>query len=89
VGVDVDQSYLGPHILTSAVIRLDAGVVAVLRRLVQKRLGTTGNPVFFDVRNGGVGLGTISPRVQKPLLRRLEGIRRAIVAGKIRVPRAT
>jgi basic membrane protein A and related proteins len=89
VGVDVDQSYLGPHILTSAVLRFDKGVVAVLRRLVQKRLGTSGNPVFFDVRNGGVGLGTISPRVQKPLLRRLETIRKAIVAGKIRVPRAT
>jgi basic membrane protein A len=89
VGVDIDQSYLGPHILTSAVIRLDTGVVAVLRRLVQKRLGTSGKPVFFDVRNGGVGLGTISPRVEKPLLRRLEAIRKAIVDGKIRVPRAT
>jgi basic membrane protein A len=88
VGVDVDQSYLGHHILTSAVIRLDRGVFDIVRRLVEGRLGI-GRDILFDVRNGGVGLGTISPRVQKPLLRRLERIRKAIVADKIRVPRAS
>jgi basic membrane protein A len=89
VGVDVDQSFLGPHILTSAVIRLDKGVFAIVQRLAQGRLTTGGGPVLFDVRNGGVGLGTISPKVQEPLRRSLERIRRAIVAGKIRVPRST
>jgi len=87
VGVDVDQSFLGPHMLTSAVIRLDKGVVAVLRRLVQGRLGVK-DPVF-DLHNDGVGLGPISAKVQKPLRLRLERIRKAIVAGKIPVPRAT
>ena len=37
VGVDVDQSYLGPHILTSAVIGVDLAVVAAIRRLVEAR----------------------------------------------------
>ena len=89
VGVDIDQSFLGPHILTSALIRLDEGVFAVVQRLVQGRLGNDGAPVYFDVRNGGVGLGRISSRVPETLLRRLERIRMAIAAGKIRVPRAT
>jgi basic membrane protein A len=89
VGVDIDQSFLGSHILTSALIRLDKGVFAVVQRLVQGRLGNSGAAVYFDVRNGGVGLGKISSKVQQSLLRRLERIRTAIATGKIRVPRAT
>lgn len=88
VGVDVDQSYLGSHILTSAVIRLDKGVFEVVQKLLRGRLAPDRNSVF-DLRNGGVGLARISPKVPHALLRRLEGIRQAIVAGKIRVPRAT
>jgi basic membrane protein A len=89
VGVDVDQSFLGPHILTSGVTKLDKGVFAIVQRLIQGRLGNAGATVYFDVRNGGVGLGTISSKVPEPLLRRLERIRTAIATGKIRVPRAT
>jgi basic membrane protein A len=88
VGVDVDQSYLGPHILTSAVIKLDKGVFAVVQKLVRGKLAPDRDSAF-DLRNAGVGLGRISPKVQRPFLRRLETIRKAIVAGKIRVPRAT
>jgi basic membrane protein A and related proteins len=88
VGVDVDQSYLGRHILTSAVMRLDDGVFALVRRLVQGRL-PAGENVVFDLGNGGVGLGRINPKVDLPLLRRLEKIRREIIAGKIQVPRPT
>jgi basic membrane protein A and related proteins len=88
VGVDIDQSFLGPHILTSAVIKFDAGVYAVVKRLVRGNLGA-GRDIVFDLRNGGVGLGRISPRVDRALLRRLEKIRAAIAAGRIRVPRAT
>ncbi len=88
IGVDVDQSFLGPHILTSAVIRLDRGVFTVVQRLVRGRLAPDRDSVF-DLRNGGVGLGRVSPKVDRSFLRRLEKIRRAIVAGKIRVPRAT
>ena len=88
VGVDADQSYLGPHILTSAVLRLDKGVFAVVQRFLRGKLAADRNSVF-DLRNGGVGLGRISPKVGRPVLRRLEAIRRAIIAGKIRVPPPT
>jgi basic membrane protein A len=88
VGVDVDQSYLGPHILTSAVNKLDRGVFTIVQRLVQGK-STTSSDSVFDLRNGGVGLGRISPKVPRPLLRRLETVRKAIIAGKIRVPRPT
>jgi basic membrane protein A len=88
VGVDVDQSYLGSHILTSAVMKQDDGVFAVVRRFVRGKLPAGKDPVF-DLHNDGVGLARISPKVQRTLLRRVEAIRRAIVAGKIRVPRVT
>jgi basic membrane protein A len=85
VGVDVDQSYLGPHILTSAVIRVDVAVAAAVRRLLKGNLRTGGNTVF-TLSNGGVGLGRISPSVPRALLRELDGVRREIIAGKIDVP---
>ena len=83
--MDIDQSYLGPHILTSAVVRLDKGVVAVVQRFVRGKLAADRNSVF-DLRNGGVGLGRISPKVAAPLCSAAwRRIRAAIVAGKIRV----
>jgi basic membrane protein A len=86
IGVDIDQSYLGPHILTSAVLRLDNGVVDTIGRL-QRGTFTTGGNTVLDLRNGGVGLGRISPKVPRSFLLRVERIRKAIVAGGIRVPR--
>jgi len=85
VGVDVDQSHLGPHILTSAVMRLDRGVFDTVRKFVRGKLepGTT----VYGVRNGGVELGRISPKVPKWILRKVEDIRRRIADGTIRVPR--
>ena len=86
VGVDVDQSYLGSHILTSAVMKLDRGVFTVVKQLVEGRLATA--PTFFGLRNDGVGLARISPKVDRSL-RRVEIVRKAIIAGKIRVPPPT
>ena len=38
VGVDVDQAYLGPHMLTSALMKLDKGTFAVVQRFVRGKL---------------------------------------------------
>ena len=88
VGVDVDQSYLGRHILTSAVINWDKPVVDAIRRLVQGTF-TTGADTIYSLHNGGVGLGKISPLVPRSFVQRLNEIRRQIAAGAIKVPRAT
>jgi basic membrane protein A len=85
VGVDVDQSYLGSHILASAVTKLDSGTYTIVQRFVQGQLATS-SPTIFGLRNGGVELASISPKVPPRLLRRVESIRQAIVAGRIRVP---
>lgn len=85
VGVDVDQSYVGRQILTSAVIGLDVSVFTAVRRLV-KGTFTTGGDTIFDVRNGGVRLGKVSPEVPRSVLRRVDAVRRQIIGGKIEVP---
>jgi basic membrane protein A len=85
IGVDTDQSFVGPHILTSAVTRIPVGVRRALGSLERGTFKSGGNRVY-GLRENGVGLGKISPKVPPAFLRRLEEIRRAIVAGKIKVP---
>jgi basic membrane protein A len=84
VGVDVDQSYLGPHMLASAVIKLDKGVFTIVKRLVKGQLATD-TPTIFGLSNDSVGLATISPKVPPRFLRRVASVRKAIIAGRIRV----
>jgi len=85
VGVDVDQSYLGRHILAS-VLKGARGedVYLTIKAFVEGRLHG-GNEVW-NLRKGAVGLGRISPKVPRAFLRQVEGIRRQIAAGQIKVP---
>jgi basic membrane protein A len=87
IGADADQFYLGPHMLTSAVKKMDVAVFETIR--AAKAAGTRfrgGSNVVFSVRNGGVGIGKMSPRVPRADRVRLDGIRKQIAAGKIRIP---
>lgn len=85
IGVDIDQSFLGPHILTSAVKRYDVALSTLLRELKSGTL-RTGGTTFFGVRENGVGLGKISPKVPSVFRRAVERIRTQIAAGTIQVP---
>jgi basic membrane protein A len=82
IGVDVDQSHLGRHILTSAVKRLDVAVFDTIEQLARGTL-ETGRTSRFSLRNGGVGLGTISAAVPPSLKAKIEDVRAEIVTGKI------
>ena len=82
IGVDVDQSHLGRHILTSAVKRLDIAVFDTIEELVRGTL-ETGRTSRFSLRNRGVGLGTINAAVPRSLKAEIEDVRAEIVAGKI------
>ena len=84
IGVDVDQSHLGRHILTSAVKRLDVAVFDTIEKLVSGKL-KTGGTSLFSLRNGGVGLGAISRDVPRSLVAEIEKIRAEIVAGTIAI----
>jgi basic membrane protein A and related proteins len=86
-GVDVDQSYLGPHILTSAMKRVDLGVFRFIQAAKDGTL-TPGNDITFNLKNGGVGLGKISPKVPKTYIARINALKEQIILGKIKIPAA-
>jgi basic membrane protein A len=85
VGVDVDQSYLGPYILTSAVKRVDNGVYLAIKG-AQSGVFKGGGNLTFNLKNNGVALGKISPVVPASVLKKVALLRAQIVAGKIVPP---
>ena len=46
----------------------------------------TGRDTILGMRDGAVGLGTISPKVPRSLLQQVDELRRKIIAGTIVVP---
>ena len=90
IGVDSDQGYLGPHVLTSAVKRVDVGVLATIRQVVDEAFagGVDGE---FDVRNSGVRYGTISRKAPQRarLIEELERWRERLASGSVVPPRTT
>ena len=64
VGVDVDQSYLGPHILTSAVKRVDTGIFLAVKGAKSGKGYKRGGNLVFNLKNGGVALGKISKKAK-------------------------
>jgi len=88
VGVDSDQSFLGPHVLTSVLKRYEAGFVDVFNRV---KTGTllTGRDTTLTIRDGAAGLGRISPKVPRPLLTQVRRLERQIKTGALRVSVST
>jgi basic membrane protein A len=82
IGVDIDQSNLGPHILTSALKRMDVAVFDTIEKLARGTL-ETGCTSRFSLANGGVGLGTINEAVPRSLTAEIEDVTAEIIAGKI------
>jgi basic membrane protein A len=87
IGVDSDQSFLGPHVLTSVLKSFEAGFVDVFDRVKSGRL-RTGRDTTLTMRDGAAGLGRISPRVPRDLVTQLRHLQREVISGKIRVAAA-
>jgi basic membrane protein A len=83
IGVDVDQSSLGRHILTSAVKHVDAAIFETVRAAQRNRLAL-GTTTVLGVREGAVGLARISPRVPRALVSKVERVRGLIASGRLR-----
>jgi basic membrane protein A len=83
IGVDADQSFLGPHILTSAVKRVDTAVFLAIKSVVDGNF-KGGTNMIFGLKENGVGLGKISPKVPKSEVAKVNQIRADIISGKIK-----
>jgi basic membrane protein A len=85
VGVDNDQAFLGPHIITSAVKRVD---VAVDTAVFSAKTGSYkgGRDLVFNLKNNGVAIGKISRRVPKAFVAKMNALKPQILSGKIKPP---
>jgi basic membrane protein A and related proteins len=85
IGVDKDQAFLGDHILTSAVKRVD---VAVFKAFEAQANGTFegGSVTVYGLAEDGVGLGEVSPEVPQDVLDKAEEFKARILDGSLELP---
>ena len=82
IGVDADQSFLGPHVLTSALKGVDSAVFLTIKAL-QDGTFEGGRNVDFGIDQDGVGLGKVSPKANKQDVAKVEQIERKLADGEI------
>jgi basic membrane protein A and related proteins len=82
IGVDADQSFLGAHILTSAQKKVDRAVFLTIRSVVDGEW-QGGRNLTFGLAEEGVGLGTISSKVEREHRDAVEDVAARIASGEI------
>ena len=82
IGVDADQSFLGPHVLTSALKGVDSAVFLTIQALED---GTFegGKNVVFGIDQDGVGLGTVSADADADAVADVEKVEQQLADGDI------
>jgi basic membrane protein A len=84
IGVDSDQRFLGSQVLTSAIKKVDQGVYQTIAAASGKGTFKGGNNAVFGVREGGSGIGSISPKVPKAIVVKVLALQAQIKAGKVK-----
>jgi basic membrane protein A len=84
IGVDKDQAFLGDHILTSAVKRVDQAVFQTIEKAVNGEF--EGGLTSFGLAEDGVGLGETSDQVDQAILDELDAERQKIIDGETTIP---
>jgi basic membrane protein A len=86
IGVDADQGYLGKHILTSGVKRVDTAVFSFFRNADNGTL-RTGRDLVFNLKNRGQDVGKISVNCKCPKeVAKMNALKPLIIKGKIKIP---
>ncbi len=86
IGVDADQAYLGSHMLTSALKKVDLAVFRAAQSVKSNKF-KGGTDQVFTVKSGGVGLGKVSKRVPKALVTQTLQVQKQVAAGKVKPPK--
>ena len=82
IGVDGDQSFLGPHVLTSALKGVDSAVF-LTAKAVQDGTFKGGANAVFGLDQEGVGLGKFSPEASSAAIEATEKVEQKIADGQI------
>jgi basic membrane protein A len=85
IGVDRDQAFLGNHILTSAVKRVDQAVFLTAQAVKNGKF-KGGTDAVFNLKNGGVGIGKTSKSVPKAFITKMNSLKPLIISKKIKPP---
>ncbi|MGZ4267763.1 MAG: BMP family lipoprotein [Solirubrobacteraceae bacterium] len=64
IGVDADQSYLGPQVFTSALKKVDVAVLSAIKN-TQNGKYAGGTDITATVKTGGIGIGKYNTAGQK------------------------
>jgi basic membrane protein A and related proteins len=85
IGVDRDQKFLGRHVMTSAVKRVDQAVFLTAKSVKDGKF-KGGTDAVFNLKNKGVGIGKIDARVPKAFINRMNALKPQLISGKIKAP---
>ena len=86
IGVDADQSFLGRHVLTSALKRVDEAVFRTIESVVDDEW-QGGRNLVFGLEEDGVGLGKLNSRVREEDRQAIEDAKQKILAGEVQIPK--
>jgi basic membrane protein A len=81
IGVDADQGYLGDHIITSAVKKVDVAVFDTIKA-VQDGTFKGGTDTVFDLKSEAVGVGEFNAEAEK-YSDQIQEIQQQIIDGEI------
>jgi basic membrane protein A len=82
IGVDADQAFLGEHVATSALKKVDEAVFQTVQDVVDGGFNG-GEDTIFDVASGAVGVGVMSPTVPRTAVAEVKRIQAEMADGKI------
>jgi basic membrane protein A and related proteins len=83
IGVDADQGYLGSHVLTSALKKVDVAVFSAISAAKAGKL-KGGKNVTFDAKINGVGYGKWSSKTPASIKAAVAAQYRLLKAGKVK-----
>ena len=83
IGVDADQGYLGPWVLTSALKRVDTAVFQSIKNAKDGRF-KGGTDAVYGIKQNGVGIGKFSPNAPAGIAGKVARVKAEIESGKIK-----
>jgi basic membrane protein A len=84
IGVDSDQGYIHPDVITSAMKRVDTAVYSTIVGFENNKYSN--NPPVFDLANNGVGYGKVSSAVPADAVAKAQAFADQIKAGTLVPP---
>jgi basic membrane protein A len=83
IGVDADQGYLGPYVLTSALKRVDTAVFDAIKDAKSGHF-KGGQDAVYGLDQDGVGIGKFSVNAPAGIAAKVAKVKADIASGKIK-----